>query len=135
MARKRKRSTSTGLMPSAPRDTFDIAMPVFPRLLEPSTSTRSGRLMEVEDRRNFSPSRLSPPRSVRRLVALLEGNRRPGRAAAAKSFPIRFAVPRSTMVCVRRSMRREVLAAKGVLGRKVKKGRRNSNSSISCRRK
>lgn len=45
-----------------------------------------------------------------------------------------FTIPKSTAVCVRRSMRREVIFATGRGGAKHRRPTRNATSSISCRK-
>lgn len=62
--------------------------------------------------------------------------RRAKRASGAFSPPavIAFHKPNRVLICVRRRRRREALFAAGVPGhRRVKRGKRNAYSSISCR--
>lgn len=59
-----------------------------------------------------------------------------GRITRGKRFEVySFALPKTTVVCVRREVRKQVIHAKGVAGGRVRKPRRNRNSNISCRRK
>lgn len=126
-----------------------------------STLPRSGRLLtEVEDRRTFHPASVRPAASLRRPNHLLRAvvlhslNARersdrlaqPQRGVRARpglgvrvSAPVRvgFRAPQSVLICIRRQRRREVLAAKGVLGVKRKHLRapkRNYYSSVVCGR-
>ncbi|AXH73631.1 MAG: hypothetical protein [Microviridae sp.] len=84
--------------------------------------------------------RASPYQRVDRSRRLVGGGN-----AAIKLQPIRrqsslaraqmyFGVPKSTVVCVRRKMRKEVFHAKSLAGRRgFKKPRYNENSKIFCR--
>jgi len=105
-------------------------------------------LLEFEDRRTWYPGAhiptgYAPPRtffgSPARVVlggprSGFLGPSRPLRGAYP-SFRVGFEHPRSTLVCVRRQQRREVLHAKRVAGRSgLRPPRRSIFSSVSCRR-
>lgn len=107
-----------------------------------SESLRSGRsLLEIEDRRQFHPG-VAPSRTLRQLArvtmkppAVSKRRSRKGPALFSGPEVHVFRVPKSTAVCIRRFIRKEVIHAKGIAGSRVKKPRRNSKSSISCKRR
>lgn len=130
MARKRSRSN-----PRTTRDAFAITSP---GLRWSSTLSRSGRsLLPIEDRREFHPARLSPVRTIRRLAPVLFAA--PSTARKSKASLRRevysFGLPKTTAVCVRRAVRKQVIHARGVAGSAVRKPRRNALSRISCKRR
>lgn len=93
----------------------------------------------VEDNRQWSPATLSP--SSRTTAGA------PARLAASTSVPrtkppslyhpsplVTFHRPRSVIVCIRRSIRRQVLHAFSIAGKSgLRPPRRNATSNISCR--
>lgn len=132
MAKSRKRQSETR------RDAFAIASGLRP-LLASNDPSRSGRaLQDIEDRRRFTPgiSRPMTPRQVARILM-----RPPSSKKASKALKLRypevhaFALPRSTVICVRRAIRKQVIHAAGVAGKKVRRPKRNQFSRVSCRRK
>lgn len=132
MAKSRKRKSETR------RDAFAIASGRSP-LLASFDPLRSGLdLLAVEDRRRFTPG-LSKPRTVRQvarvLMALPGKKRRPPKAAFSVPEVHAFALPKTTAICVRRAIRKEVIHAKGRAGNKVRRPKRNQFSRVSCRRK
>lgn len=97
-------------------------------------------LLEVEDRRQFTPAVYRPARTFRGWARLgLSGSARPNRVKPARVDlgRVSFSAPGSTVICVRRSRRREVLHALRKTGRGSGGGRkrRNEFSSVSCRRR
>lgn len=132
MAKSRNRQGSTH---SPSREAADFANPLEGLLTDPNL-TRSGRLTAIEDRRQWTPGRFTIPKTARhvaRLVMAIPSTR-------SKSFPgrqevYRFAVPQQVAVCARRQIRKEVIHAKGVAGKRVRRPKRNAWSSVSCRRK
>lgn len=132
MSKKRSRSRSTV---QGSRDTFDIANQGLRPL---PTLSRSGRSLEViEDRRAFYPGPLSPVRTIRRLAPVLfasPSTRKNKKTSLAREV-YSFGLPRTTAVCVRRAVRKQVIHAAGVAGSRVRKPKRNAQSKISCRRK
>lgn len=126
---KRKRSPSQ-------RDPVQIASPQLlgGRLAGPLAPTLVGpSLSEYEDRRIWSP------RVVSRATSYPPSRRfsgAPARLRAPLHSPqatIAFEAPKRVLVCVRRKIRREVIHARGVAGRRVRKGRKGPYSSIHCR--
>lgn len=100
-------------------------------------------LAEFEDRRLFSPSHApvldyAPPRYLGGSPARFRVGGRgvvpPGHFPALLSPVIGFRQPARLSLCIRRHRRRQVLAARGVLGGRVRKPTRSAWSSISCRR-
>lgn len=91
-------------------------------------------VIPLEDRRLYHPD--GPARkftgSNRDAVRMVDNknvNQRPYRTRIA------FADPRKVYICMRRAIRREVLFAAGVAGKKgIRKRRTNETSKISCRR-
>lgn len=137
MARKRQRSSSTY---RAPRDASAIASPdIFPdlfRLRPLSTHPRSGHtLTEIEDRRTWSPGVTRRSRTPRQIARVLMSIPKASKSRSMSREVYSFKLPLQTAVCVRRDIRKQVIHARGVAGRKVRKPRRNALSSISCRRK
>lgn len=136
MSRKRSRS---GSIHRAPRDVSHVASPVdlvdLFRLRPLSTHPRSGQdLRLVEDRRTFSPVRVAPSRTPRQVARVLMAAPSSRSSSLGKQVLV-FRIPKSTAVCVRRSVRKEVIHALGRAGTKVRRPKRNAMSSISCRRK
>lgn len=91
----------------------------------------------VEDRRTYHPlaaarpARIVTGHPVRRHVV------RPAVKYRSPFFPssrIRFAVPKRTLICIRRKTRREVLHALSKVGRGRGSGRkrRNYHSEVTC---
>lgn len=114
----------------AQRDTFDIANP-FTGLLSPSALSRSGQLLQIEDRRRFSPLSYDPMPVTRRRVAKVVVKPRKPMVKAKRGFF--FSSPAQVIMCVRRKVRREVLNALGVAGGVVsRRRRRNAFSSVRC---
>lgn len=136
LARSRNRSTNVN---RAGRDAFDIANPTGLLGLEAPDPVRSSSLLQLEDRRTFSPVTYRPPATVRRPFRLVVPNAKPRfRARRASKFEagIAFDRPEAVLVCVRRHRRREVLFAKSKAGRGgMRRPRRTWLSSISCRRR
>lgn len=130
MARRRRRGSE---IPSPPDAVF--LRPLTPTALLRDYTPRSA-LAEVEDRRSYHP--LSPHRPAR----LLDGNdvqpnvnKKPtGKFSRSLPFGLNFADPKRTVICVRRSERKEVLHALKKTGKG--KGRRNPRrgrfSDIGC---
>lgn len=88
------------------------------------------RMLEVEDRRRFHPSRkfrsaasFSRPHHVLKV-----------KSSRALSARVAFSAPKKVLVCVRRKRRKEVLHAKRVAGRGgLRRPRRSWFSDVSCR--
>lgn len=117
-------------------------------------SERRPDLRPVEDRRRFHPQlEHAPPLTVHgqrapvivrdkaRVAKTAKPARRASQAALNRFGPkqhsqtkaiLAFALPKKTVICVRRQSRREVLAAKGRFGGGKRSPRRNAWSSISC---
>ena len=134
MAKSKNRSVSTS---RARRVAFDNASDVL-SLLGPPALSRSGRsLLEVEDRRTFNPSPVRPARTLRKVTRLVLSLPAKSKAQPRQARPdvLRFDVPESTMVCVRRHRRKEVLHATGKAGGRVKRPRLNAWSKVSCKRR
>lgn len=130
MARSRSRQGSTQ---GPSRETADFANS-FELLTGPNTP-RSGRLMAIEDRRAYTPARVPVSRTtkVAARIAMLAPSGRPADAPGKQVYA--FKIPRQVAVCARREIRKQVIHALGVAGKKVRRPRRNAFSSISCRRK
>lgn len=132
MAKSRKRQSATR------RDASVVANDPG-SLLASFDPLRSGRdLQVIEDRRRFTPARskLFTPRQVARVFMTMPGRRRLSKPPKKFGPEVpAFVLPRSTVVCVRRAIRKQVIHAKGVAGRKVRRPKRNAVSRISCRRK
>lgn len=109
-------------------------------------------LRDLEDRRTWNPEGFKAPArsltSSRHRLKLVDKNvnvqnqKNRDRFANLRKFPsqtkaiVAFEAPRSLAVCVRRSMRREVLHALKKAGKTgQKRPKRNWMSAISCRRK
>lgn len=94
-----------------------------------------------EDRRQFNPGVKWPqavwktPRVTMRPKAAKARARSSGPSLFHGPEVHTFDVPRSTMICVRRNQRKEVLHAKGVAGSKVRRPKRNAWSGVSCKRR
>lgn len=108
-------------------------------------------LVEVEDRRRWTPDRYEPARTVLGAPARFQATPLPpaprkSLSGAGRPFPgdvfsvshrIGFRDARRVSVCVRRQARREVLHALGVAGRgagSFKPRKRSEFSDVSCRR-
>lgn len=132
MAKSRKRNSETR------RDASVIASGPRP-LLASIDPLRSGRsLTAIEDRRLFTPGIRRPmtPRQVARVL-MRPPSRRGSRKAEKLHSPevYAFHLPRTTAICVRRAIRKQVIHALGVAGSKVRRPKRNQYSKISCRRR
>lgn len=140
MAKSRKSSKVTR------RDTSAIASDRLRSLLAFSLPRRSGpTLLEVEDRRQFNPGVLRARTiSTRPAVTSMRAPppRKPARGKARRrKVPSlfrgpeihAFEIPRSTLVCVRRAVRKEVLHAKRKAGKAVRRPKRNALSAVSCK--
>lgn len=138
MAKKRQRSYPSDSNIRGPRDVSSIASPepffeLF-RLRPLSTHPRSGQdLRVIEDRRVYSPGRVKPSRTPRQVARVLMASSSP--KSPMNREVLSFKIPRSTAVCVRRSIRKQVIHAKRRAGTKVRRPRRNAMSSISCKRR
>lgn len=110
---------------------YGPAVPRFtPRLVSPQIAT-------FEDRRTYHPAgpnrpAFSLPRSASRLVV----RQKP----SSKFWPsqtkgiVTFAVPKNVSICVKRSVRKQVLHALGKAGKSgMAPRRRSAFSSVSCR--
>jgi len=102
----------------------------------------TSKLGEYSDRRQWTPDkRIHPSFYVgsRNLKTMYRRAKRAIRPSRYTPNPLRlfFRSPNSTLVCVRRKIRREVLHALQRTGRGVKRSRPrlNDNSQISCVRK
>lgn len=102
-------------------------------------------LLEVEDRRLFSPPGAAAPpldypsaRTVSGSLARLRSStKRPARPGRVDTFSpvIRFDTPGRVNICIRRAKRKQVLFAKNFYGKsKMRRPKRNAYTSISCRR-
>lgn len=130
------------------RSNANRRLPIFspPRSVSPLPPRRAA-LRLFEDRREWHPDgpdraakRFSGSRRPLRLVDRKMSN--PDRFAHLRKFPsqtkaiVAFSEPSDVVVCVRRSIRREVMHATGKAGRRgQKKPKFNALSKISCRRK
>lgn len=124
MAKKRSRKSS------ARRVTVDNANDVW-SLLRRTVDRGPVDLLEVEDRRRFSPL------SVPRAASLRVPGVRIGQVKKFKSRALRpgffFTGSRSVMVCVRRKERKEVMHAKGIAGRRgLRRPKRSAFTSVRC---
>lgn len=122
----------------ARRDAVDIANGVPLLGLEP-TPRSAVDLSQIEDRRISTPGVYRPAKTFRgwSRLRILQDPVKPLRIRKRLfSHQVQFADPRSTLICVRRSQRREVLFAKKRAGRGgMRRPRRNQFSSIVCRRR
>lgn len=107
-----------------------------PRLFGPIYLT--GLRSPLGDRRSFYPDVFRPAdyRGLRLNRSLVV---KPSRVSSSRSVLLKpdvlsFRNPRMVMICARRKMRREVLAAKGRIGRGSGHGakRRNEFSEVKC---
>lgn len=102
-----------------------------------SAVSTSSPFLVMEDRRTFHPLRdLRPVASFVKSAARVVAKQRVNFPQPSQTKAIlAFADPRRVLVCLRRRIRREVLHAKRVAGsgKAMRKPRRNSLSSISCR--
>lgn len=104
----------------------------------PVRNVQRSELQEIEDRREFYPSLLhgfKPARNVGGLFYSLVFPRKPATTARRGRSRLAFFSYRPMMICLRRDERKRVLHAMGVAGGRVRKGKRNYYSGISCRRK
>lgn len=118
--------------------TSDSAKPaglVVPSVVRLSPLTPIQPLRELEDRRQWNPTRtIARPQSIRRSDARVT-LRSPRAKILQTKTPLGFNVPDRVALCVRRETRREVLHAKRIAGKSgLKKPKRNFWSSISCKR-
>lgn len=99
MARKR-RNRNSPIQRNAHRiTTGTIQRPVLYKIV-----IKPKDLTSVEDRRRFSPARVSPPRMASSKRALIK--------PTLPKFPkLAFALPKNAIICIRRKMRRQVLFA------------------------
>lgn len=140
MSRSSRRSSRTR------RDNSSIANQRLPRtdMIDFNMVSPIGRtdLRGVEDRRTFFPGdrpAASPSRRQHTLIISPNVNRRPSRplksGSSYSSSQVVFE-DKDTLVCVRRSRRKEVLHALGKSGRSgQRKPRFNKFSSVSCKRR
>lgn len=102
-----------------------------------SAVSTSSPFLVMEDRRTFHPlCDLRPVASFVKSAARVVAKQRVNFPQPSQTKAIlAFADPRRVLVCLRRKIRREVLHAKRVAGsgKPMRKPRRNSLSSISCR--
>lgn len=94
---------------------------------------------EIEDRRRWNPQRSqAPAKSFVSARHRLQAVPSRGKASRPGSFywptaRIGFEYPRRVLICVRRSVRREVLHARGVAGKVgQRRPRRGPYSSVRC---
>lgn len=134
MARRKSKSKSSSRTPVG-RDAYAVASPVH-RLPRPAVLRLPVQVLPlIEDRRRFDPTiSVSRPKSIRQDQARL--TLRASRAPVKQTkTPLSFAVPEKVALCRRREIRREVLHAKRVAGKRgLRPPRRNLWSSISCKR-
>lgn len=94
--------------------------------------------MEIEDHREYRPLErskfLTVPRILRSASIARTSSTRVAKFTQLdlRGGQQRFAVPKQTMVCVRRTIRRQVLFAKGRGGGGHKRPRRNQWSNVRC---
>jgi len=95
--------------------------------------------LPMSDRRMFQPRPLRQIQTLRRPI-LLTGQIAPVRNLQPRRKPLgarQFKLPRQTVICVRRNIRKEVLFAHKAAGRGKKHHRKtlrlNSTSTISCK--
>lgn len=135
MAKSRKSSVGTR------RDASAIAS--RSRLLAFKAPPRSGlKLSPIEDRRQFYPG-VRPARTLRQVARITMKS--PAKKASSKRNRVpslmrgpevhAFKIPETTIVCVRRSIRKEIMHALKKAGKGVRKPKRNAMSSISCKRR
>ncbi|AZL83019.1 hypothetical protein [Apis mellifera associated microvirus 41] len=94
-------------------------------------------LASYEDRRLYHPDRsMRPVVSFVKSAARVVARQRPSfRQPSQTKAILAFADPSRVLVCLRRSIRREVLHAKRIAGSGgMRRPRRNALSSISCSR-
>lgn len=90
-------------------------------------------LKTYEDRRTYHPEPSFRPafgtkRSATRLITPAPPTRAPNKLPSI----VRFAEPAKVLICIRRRVRKRVIAAIGIAGSKVRKGRRNAQTGVSC---
>lgn len=152
MSKKRNRE--------ARRDISTIANDPLPRLLEPVRPvrpvviTRPPDLRTLEDRRLFHPDPITPIMDLRQRMPIVaapkvarstKGRIGPKKNQSSKysyTAPqavfnrraVLFQEPKKVVICVRRSMRTEVLHATGKAGKGgQRKPRYNAHSNIRCK--
>lgn len=144
----RSRSHKKGRSPSHSRGYFHTASASHtPALRVRSTPTLEflrptevlSTLMDVEDFRTWTPHRVRRPRTVSASYAGVSSSgdsppaRTPARSHIRNFFRrLRFKVPRTTLICIRRHRRREVLFARGRSGRGNRKPQYNRWSKVRC---
>lgn len=111
-----------------------LLSPTPPTLPRPIVSPLINKLREIEDRREYHPEKKYRP--VRQLSGHPVKSHviKPAKFKSQLPFGLNFAVPKDTVVCIRRKRRKEVLFAKGKAGgsQKRRHPRRNLNSKIGC---
>jgi len=95
----------------------------------PSLPVSQGPLIEIEDRRAFSPS--GPYRSARSMTRTHHDLVASPFGRFSDAIGVGFSNPKKVLVCIRRKQRREVLLAKG-RGGKNARPRRNYYSDVRC---
>lgn len=122
MSKKRKVNSSR-------RDTFSRITSGRQLISEP-LPIKSISLTNIEDNRRFTPDSYRPARSLNQMRAPIKVRLDPRKKPTLTQV---FADPLRTIVCIRRKMRKEVLHAAGVAGSRVRRGRYNEKSNISCK--
>jgi len=121
----------------------ELRSPVIKRILEPPTRRT---ILDIEDRRLFSPELARPAQALQRMAARLvvkdhdpNVNRTHQKVRANQLHVpsnVRFSDPSRVAVCVRRHQRREVLHALKRVGRgsaPVRRARWSEFSDIKCK--
>lgn len=138
------RNKSTRRYAQPRRDVLTIANRPTPSRLPRLVSVSPVDLRVFEDRRLHHPEpalhrpAFSMPRAASGLRLPNVNKPRFNRRPSVDTFPspvVSFQVPERVTLCVRRKRRTEVLHAMGRVGKgiRVRKGRRNAYSSVSCR--
>lgn len=112
----------------------DASVSLTDRLHRPLFTPTILDLRDVEDRRtfhplgDFRPARATSGHPVKPHVV------KPAKSSRALSYRINFAVPKRTVICVRRQTRKEVLHALRKVGRGRGGGHKRFNwqSEVSC---
>lgn len=134
MARRRRPSKSS-VHQSVRRDLPGIASRQLIRLPLLFSPARSGQELRVlEDRRVTHLDTFRPARTARRWTApVVVAPAKKALRRAPLLSGLRFKAPKQVLICVRRGIRKEVLHAKKVAGRRgLKKPRRSAFSGVSC---
>lgn len=100
------------------------------------TNTVYSLLSDIEDRRQYNPSRYAAARGLSKGSAFVQAGEARGSRSSKKFAPdvFRFTRPNNVAVCVRRQRRKEVLFALKRTGKGSKSRRhRNSLSDVSCK--